>query len=361
MDNRVRLGIVGTSGYSEMVYLSGLSAHEEVELVALCGRNRARTEAIASKYDIPEVYTDYREMIKRGKLDGIILAAPDDLHHPMAMAALQAGLHVLGEKPMALNVHQAEEMLEAAERAGVKHMIEFSFRWMPHYRYLHQLVSEGYIGRPYHYYVHFFGDRALGQDYEWRWDPTHSLGVLGDSASHAMDMVMWLGGDITGITANLASFNERVTPEGQSFVSANESTVLILDLAQGGQGILHLSQMVHMGDSWREQHVTLNGEAGKLELEWKVEAANPVVIRGVRQGEKEYQTLEVPDHYLQGVAPDNFFGVFAVQLAGARLFVDAILRDYMPTPNFHDGLKVQRLLDAALQSHATGKRVSLQP
>jgi predicted dehydrogenase len=360
MANRVRLGIVGTSGYAEKVYLTGLSAHEEVELVAVCGRNRTRAEAIASKYQIAEVYTDYEEMIKRGKLDGIILAAPDDLHYPMTMAALQAGLHVLGEKPMGLNVRQAEEMLEAAERAGVKHMIEFSFRWMPHYRYLHQLVSEGYIGRAYHYYVHFFGDRALGQDYEWRWDPTRSLGVLGDYASHAMDMVMWLGGDITGITANLASFNERVMPDGQTFVSANESTVLILDLAHGGQGILHLSQMVHMGDSWREQHVTLNGQAGRLELEWKFAGANPVVLRGVRQGEKEYQTLEVPNYYLQGVALGDFFGPFAVQLAGARLFVDAILRDYMPTPNFHDGLKVQRLLDAVMESHATGKRVSIQ-
>jgi predicted dehydrogenase len=175
-----------------------------------------------------------------------------------------------------------------------------------------------------------------------------------------MDMVMWLGGDITGITANLASFNERVMPEGQSFLSANESTVLILDLANGGQGILHLSQMVHMGDSGREQHVTLNGEAGKLELEWKFLAASQVVIRGVRQGEKEYQTLEVPNHFLQGVALGDFFGVFAVQLAGARLFVDAILRDYMPAPNFHDGLKVQRLLHAAMESYATGRRVSVQ-
>jgi predicted dehydrogenase len=261
---------------------------------------------------------------------------------------------------MASNVRQAEEMLEAAERAGVKHMIEFSFRWQPHLLYLRQLVSEGYIGRIYHHYFHYFSDRALTPQYEWRMDPARSLGMLGDVASHAMDMVMWMGSEITSVTANLASFTERVSPDGQSIASANESAVLILDLAEGGQAILHLSHMVHMGDSGRESNLTLNGEAGKLDLEWKVTGANPIMIHGIRKGEKAWNAMQVPEHYLRGVELGDWFGVLAAQLAGARLFVDAILRDYMPTPNFHDGLKVQRLLDAAMESHVTGVRVAVK-
>ena len=86
-------------------------------------------------------------MIEKGDLHAIEIITPDDLHYPMTMDALDAGLHVLCEKPLALNAAQAKEMYEKAEAAGVVHMTFFTYRWLPHYRYLKELVDEGYVGR----------------------------------------------------------------------------------------------------------------------------------------------------------------------------------------------------------------------
>ncbi|MEZ4712657.1 MAG: Gfo/Idh/MocA family oxidoreductase [Caldilineaceae bacterium] len=128
MAERIRIGMSGYAG----LLLNILADQEDAEVAAICGRTWARAAALAAEHQIDQVFTDYRDMFKHGRLDGIIVASPDDLHHEMTMAALDAGLHVLCEKPMAINVGQAQQMLEAAERAGVKHMIEFSWRWIPH-------------------------------------------------------------------------------------------------------------------------------------------------------------------------------------------------------------------------------------
>ena len=132
-----------------MMHLPNLESHPLAELAAICGRHHIRTEEMAHKYDIPLVFTDYREMIEKGDLDAVVVATPDDLHYQMTMAALDARLHVLCEKPLALNSGRARQMYEKAEAVGVKHMVFFTYRWWPFYRYFKQLVEEGYIGHCY--------------------------------------------------------------------------------------------------------------------------------------------------------------------------------------------------------------------
>ena len=123
MTEKVRVGVIGTSGYADIAHLPRVKSHPGAELAAICGRNRARAEEMAGKYGIPLVFTDYRNMIEKGALDALIVSTPDDLHYPMTMDALDAGLHVLCEKPLALNRTEAKQMYEKAEGAGVKHMV----------------------------------------------------------------------------------------------------------------------------------------------------------------------------------------------------------------------------------------------
>jgi predicted dehydrogenase len=360
MAEQLRIGVIGTSIYTSNIHLAALSDHQDVVLAAICGRNRSRAQDVADKFQIPEVFTDYQDMIKRGKLDAVIVAAPDDLHYPMTMAALQVGLHVLCEKPMALTANEAGEMLNAAERAKVKHMIEFSWRWMPHYQYLHKLVSDGFVGRGYHFHFRFLGDRGRTPDYTWRSDPKHSLGVLGDLGSHMIDLALWMGGDATGVSGNLASFSKRISPEGKPLTTTNETALLIIDFASGTQGMIHVSTVAHTAARWREQYVSLHGEAGTLESEWRLRGADQgVILRGSRHDEKDFRTLEVPEEFLQGTESGNPFDVMAKHLVGPKLFVDAILRDYMPDPSFVQGYKVQQVLDAAIESHVTGTRIAI--
>ena len=121
MPDNVRIGIVGTSWWIDAMVGPALQSHPQAEMAAICGRNRSHAEEKATKYSIPQVYTDFREMLAQGRLDAVFVAAPDDLHSEITLAALDAGLHVLCEKPLAVTAQQALEMYAKAEAARVKH------------------------------------------------------------------------------------------------------------------------------------------------------------------------------------------------------------------------------------------------
>ena len=191
------VGIVGTSWFADFLHLPSLASHPHVTIKAICGqKNRERAEEMAAKYAIPHVYTDYREMIASGTLDALVVITPDALHYPITMAALDAGLHVLCEKALAMTAVQAREMYDAARTGGRKHMTFFTLRWLPPYRYLHQLIKQGYIGRCYHCHLRQEGGYGRDAEYGWRFDRQHGNGILGDLGSHLIDLARWnLGRD----------------------------------------------------------------------------------------------------------------------------------------------------------------------
>ena len=129
MIEKVRVGVIGTSWYTDFMHLPAIHSHPQAELAALCGRNQERNKEIAAKYGNPKTFSNYRTMIQEGDLDAIIISTPDDLHYDMTMHALEAGIHVLCEKPLALNAQQAWEMYQKAEKTGGKHMVYFTNRW----------------------------------------------------------------------------------------------------------------------------------------------------------------------------------------------------------------------------------------
>src|SRR5262245_60711670 len=142
MSNKVRVGIVGTSGWADFMYLPAFQSHLQAEMTAICGRNRDSVEQMANKYNIPNVFADYKEMINKAGLDGIVIGVPDDLHYEMTMQGLSAGLHVLCDKPLAVTSQQAWEMYQAAETTKLIHMVLFTYRWMPFFRYVKDLMDQ---------------------------------------------------------------------------------------------------------------------------------------------------------------------------------------------------------------------------
>ena len=363
MSEQVQVGIVGTSGWADTMHLPSLTSHPGASVAAICGRNRERAQEMADKYNVPAVFTDYREMIEKGDLDALVVVTPDDLHYPMTMAALDAGLHVLCEKPMANSVKQAREMLEKAEEADVKHMILFFGRWMPHYRYLHHLIEDGYIGCTFHTHFSLLMGFGRSGDFNWTNDRRRSNGVLAGLGSHMIDMARWFLGDVANVRASLSAFVERKEDDG---FSANDSALLLLEFIDGAQAIIETSNVAQVGDHIIEQHVNLFGEKGTLRLvnnDSGVEAG--VVVRGVRGDGEHWQTFPVPEAYWGEVDRSDFAkapvpAVFQKQAAGPRLFVDAILEDKPLSPDFYDGFKVQQIIDAALQSAETGRVVTIK-
>ena len=160
----VNVGIVGPGFWTEVMYLPALNRHPNATVKAICGRDDARTKDYAEKQNIPNYFTDYEAMVASGLIDAVVIVTSNKTHYGMTIKALDAGLHVLCEKPLAMNVTQANEMVRKAEETGLKCLVPFTYRFMPAARYLKRLIDEGYIGKPYNlnmrYYTGSFRERS---------------------------------------------------------------------------------------------------------------------------------------------------------------------------------------------------------
>jgi predicted dehydrogenase len=353
MSKRIRVGVVGTSWWADLLYLPSLTSHPQADVVALCGRNSERAWALARTYGVPQVFGDYREMIAQAALDALVVSTPDDLHHPIAMQALDAGLHVLCEKPLALNLAQAHELYERAEAAGVRHMILYTYRWLPPYRMVCELIDQGYLGRIYHCNMRYVGGFGRDPQDRWRLDPARACGVAGDLGSHMIDLARWYLGDVAKVSAHLASFIGRVDAQGQRLEGTNDSAILTLLFQSGAQASIHLSSVVHIGDRGQEQQVILSGEGGTLEIRQTFAGAE---VYGARHDEQRFSRLLALDFTADPATQPlaAMLAPFQEQAIGPRLFIDAIVENRPVAPNFYDGLKAQAVIDAAFESHRSG-------
>jgi predicted dehydrogenase len=352
----IRVGVVGTSDWADLHHLPTLKRHPTAALTAICSRNRARVEALAQKYAIPHQFTDYRAMIESANLDAIIVITPDDLHYPITMRALAAGLHVLCEKPLALTGEQAREMYETAAATGRKHMLLFTYRWLPHYRYAQQLIDAGYLGRCLHCHMRYVAGYGREHTYKWRFDRQRGTGVLGNLGSHMIDLARWFMGDIAHVSGRLATFVEHPGAAGAPLDPANDAALLAIEFANGAQGSIQLSAVAHVGDRGQEQHVILHGEEGTLEIDLNFTSAE---IRGARYDEERIGTLPVPDGLWGDADRSDLFALLFANSAATQQFIDAIAEDRIVAPTFYDGWKVQEVIDAALESHQSGCWVSM--
>lgn len=352
MSDKIRVGIVGTSWWADRMHLPALVSHPRAEAVAICGRDRERAQAMATKYAIPQIYTDYRELLERAQLHALIVSVPDDLHYDVTMAALAAGVHVLCEKPLAYTLAQAQAMHAKAEAMRVKTMTYFTWRSVPHFRYIKRLMAEGFVGHVYHAQFIQCGGYARAGQYQWRFDARRANGVLGDLGSHMLDLAHWLVGDIARVSAQVATQVARAdTPQ-----PANDEAALLVQFAQGAQGVIHVSAVTQQGARGQQQILRLHGDRGTLEAEYTQTHSE---IRGLRHDEQPFRTLTIPDDILQGVNPHNQYEVFTQQSQGVRAFIDAIIEDKPITPSFADGLKVQAVMAAALEAHERGRWVDV--
>ena len=365
MVDRVRVGMIGSSWWADGLHLPSLQSHPQAEIAAICGRSRDRAEEMAKKYAIPQVFTDYRQMIEQAKLDAVVIATPDDQHFPMAMAALDAGLHVLCEKPLAMTASQARAMYEQAEATGVKHMTFFTWRFIPCAQYVASLVEAGYLGRLYHADFRYLAGYGRSPKYGWRFDRQRSNGILGDLGSHIIDLARLFAGEIRRVSAHLITAVDRPGPDGQALQPANEAALLGLEFDGGGAATIQVSALAHVADRQIQHHIGLYGEAGTLEMDGCFAGeSNGITIRGARHDEDRFRLLPVPDEFWGAVDStlpflDQLDEVFVKQPAGPRLFIDAILADRPITPSFYDGWKVQEVIDAALVSDQTGAWVAI--
>src|SRR6266540_4956926 len=193
-------------------------------MVAICGRDKANVTAAAAKFGWASVETDWKRLIARDDVDLVDIVTPGDTHAEIAIAALEAGKHVLCEKPMANTVAEAEAMAEAARRArdrGVRAMVAFNYRRVPALAHARNLVASGALGEIRHvrsvYLQDWLSDPAAPMT--WRLRREHAgSGALGDLGAHIVDAAQFVTGElITGVSALTKTFVEtRPTANGGS-------------------------------------------------------------------------------------------------------------------------------------------------
>lgn len=342
------------------MHAPALAEHPHAEIVAVCGRDRDRATAFANDFGIGTVFHDPYELIAASDVDAVVVALPDDLHHPVTIVAIERGLHVLCEKPAAMTAAEARDMRDRANAAGITHMMMFTYRWMPHVRYLRDLLQDGYVGVCHHADLRFVMAHGRQPRYAWRFDAARANGVLGDLGVHLIDLARWLVADVVGVAARLGVAVERPGGDGGTLMPANDSASLLLDFAGGASGLLHASAVAHLGDRILVQEVRLFGSEGALEVDMVVGGSRPgVTVRGAHGVDAAVEVLPVPDAYFGGVDPADPFGAFGLHSAGARAFVDAVLGAGPASPDFGDGYEAQRVVDAALEADATGRWVKI--
>ena len=193
-------------------------------LVAVCGRDEAGVREAAEKLGYESYETDYHRLVQRDDIGLVDVATTGNTHHDITIAALEAGKHVLCEKPLANTLPEAAEMVRAAQAAQAKHpgliaMVNFNYRRVPAIAFAKQLIADGRIGEIRHWRGTYLQDWILDPQFPLVWRMKRELagsGALGDIAAHSLDLAQHLVGPVTDVVGTLTTFiKERPVEAGQ--------------------------------------------------------------------------------------------------------------------------------------------------
>lgn len=355
----VRVGVFGTSWWADTMYLPPLDAHPDCEVVAICGRRAEPAESFAANWNIPEWFTDPQEMLEQVEMDAVVIATSNDSHHDLAIAALDRGLHVLCEKPLARNATEGAAMASRAAEAGAITMVPFTYHYMPVNRFVKQLVADGFVGNPHHVNIRYYTDFGFDESYSWRFDrDLAGSGVIGDLGAHWVHLARWLLDDTeTSLTATAATFFDRgVRPTGEEYDRCEDSVVMTVRYESGAYGVLQTSAVCWEGTPFGQtHHLEIHGDDGTIYASCDWDTVQEV--RGLKRGDAgPAQVLPIPDEIWNGVRRDTvhntYRDVFRTTDVMTRGWVSAIRDGHPIAPDFAEGQAVQRVLDAAVSSAA---------
>jgi len=216
----LRIGLIGTgfmgrthsNGYRRVPNFFPDLLHTPV-LKTVCSRNTEKVQAFADQWGYESIETDWRAVIARDDIDAVDICTPNDMHAEIAIAAAETGKMILCEKPLARTVAEAQQMVDAVEKAGVTNTVWYNYRRIPAVTLAKQLIESGRLGRIFHYRANFLQDWTISADVPqggtgtWRMDvDAAGSGVTGDLLAHCIDTAMWLNGAITDVSAVTETF-----------------------------------------------------------------------------------------------------------------------------------------------------------
>lgn len=339
------------------------------EQKVLVGRDAAAVAEAAAKYGWQEAVTDWRSVLDREDIHVVDICAPGWMHAEIAIAALEAGKHVLLEKPLANTLSEAEAITATAQAArakGVQSMVGFNYRRVPALVLAKELIDEGRIGTVRQVRAAYLQDWLTDESAPMTWrmkKDTAGSGALGDIASHALDQVLFLLGEpVVEVSGRLQTFvHRRPGAEGLEEVTVDDAAWATLTLASGAIASVEASRVA----TGRKNSMQIEVYGDKGALRFDLETLNELQFLDATASAREqgFRRIVVtePEHpYLDAWWPQGHIigweHTFTHQI---RDFLVAIASEKAPSPSFEEGLKVQHIL-SAIEESAASKSVLVQ-
>lgn len=285
---QIRACVVGV-GFIGAAHIEALRRLGYVDVVALC--DSKNSEALAQQLHIPKAYASYEEMLEQERPDTVHICTPNVTHYQIAKFALEHGIHVLCEKPLAYTQQEADELAQLAEKTGLVNGVNLHCRFYPMVREMKELVQRGELGRLFSIHGGYFQDwLLLDTDYSWRLERSYtgSTRAVADIGSHWIDAVEFVTGDkITRLLADfaifhktrkrpvkqVASFENKFTQAGQyeEFpVDTEDYAQVLFQMAGGAKGSMIVSQTY----AGRKNQMILSVAGSERALRWDSESLN---------------------------------------------------------------------------------------
>ncbi len=340
-------------------------------LAAVCGRNEEGVAEAAKRYGYAKHYTDWREMLKDEAVQLFDNGAPNNMHAEPSIAAAEAGKHIFCEKPLGRNPEESKTMWDAVEKAGVKHMVAFNYRFVPAIRQARELIESGALGRIYHYRAVYLQEWVMphyGTPMVWRLNKAEAgAGAMGDLGAHIIDLGRFLVGEIESVGAMTRTFiPQRPLADGTlATVDIDDAFVAAVAFEGGAIGTLEATRFA----AGRKNHevIEINGEKGSIVFD--LERLNELEVYWVGEGRKETAgfsrvLVSEPYHPWWGNwwPQGHMIGWEHSFVHELTHFLDCIVNDKDVAPygaTFEDGYRADCVCAAITESAATRRQVDV--
>ncbi len=360
------IGVIGAHRWAETAHLPGYAAYGRARLVAICDIEAERAHAMAAAFNIPHVYTDHQALLADPEVELVDVCTPTHTHLALSLAAIDAGKHVLSEKPLAERAADAFAAADAATAAGVRTKLGFTFRYSPALRRLRAWIADGTLGEIFH--VHGFEQNSqfLDPDFPLRQvspdaprDRLIPSSIVG-YGSHLVDAMRWCAGDFAAVCGSMHNYvPERAVRgySGRQRIAIDDGTVAIVEFASGAQGLLQTS-FIAVGN-YPGVELRVYGSKGAA-------IARLIAERGVAE-RLTFASADAVDFIEIPADPATFPPLTDLSTPWPELyyrnlvrhFVDEIVDDAPAECTFHDGAKSQQIVDAIVRSHEERRWIAI--
>jgi len=342
----------------------------DVRLHTICGRNAAAVKKAGKQYGWDHTATDWREVVANPDIDVIDINTPNDSHAEIAIAAAKAGKHILCEKPLAMDVKQCRQMLQAVKKAKVVHMICHNYRRIPAIAQAKKMIDEGALGQVRHYHARYAQSWLVDPKAPrlWRMQKQYAgSGAHGDINAHIIDLGRYLVGEFDEVSGQMHTFiKQRPLPDNPKKlgrVSVDDAAQCIGRFKNGA--LANLEATRYATGRKNRIHIEINGADGSLEF--NLEDLNRLkyfdnTIPEDRQGFADIivtQQKGVHPYVGQWWPPGHIIGYEHTFVHTIADFVNAVAKGKSVQPTFEDGLKNQQVLEAVEKSAETRRWVKV--